>query len=32
MRGRYTLRIPWQHLAEHFGLRVTDLSELFVPC
>jgi hypothetical protein len=22
---------PWQHLTEHFGLRVTDLPELFAP-
>jgi putative SOS response-associated peptidase YedK len=25
------LRTPWQRLAEHFGLRVTDLPELFEP-
>jgi hypothetical protein len=29
--GRLTLRPPWQRLAEHFGLRVTDLPELFAP-
>ena len=29
MCGRYTLRTPWQRLAEYFGLRVTDLPELF---
>jgi hypothetical protein len=26
MCGRYTLRTPWQHLADRFGLRVTDNS------
>jgi putative SOS response-associated peptidase YedK len=31
MCGRYTLRTPWQRLAEHFNLRVTDLPELFQP-
>jgi hypothetical protein len=31
MCGRYTLRTPWQRLAEYFGLRVTDLPELFAP-
>src|SRR6516165_5429258 len=31
MCGRYTLRTPWQRLAEHFGLRVSDLPELFAP-
>jgi SOS response associated peptidase (SRAP) len=29
MCGRYTLRTPWQRLATHFSLRVTDLPELF---
>jgi putative SOS response-associated peptidase YedK len=27
--GRYTLRTPWQRLAEQFGLRVTEVPELF---
>jgi hypothetical protein len=31
MCGRYTLWIPWQRLFEHFGLRVTDLPEVFAP-
>jgi hypothetical protein len=31
MCGRYTLRTLWQRLAEHFGLRVTDVPERFVP-
>jgi hypothetical protein len=31
MCGRYTLRTPWQRLAEHFGLRVTDLPEPETP-
>jgi hypothetical protein len=31
MCGRYTLRTPWQRLAEHYGLRVTDLPWLFAP-
>ena len=29
--GRYTLRTPWLRLAEHFGLRVSDLPEPLVP-
>ena len=29
MCGRYALRTPWQRLADNFGLRVTNLSELF---
>jgi hypothetical protein len=28
MCGRFTLRTRWQCLAEHFGLRVTDPTEL----
>ena len=26
MCGRYTLRTPWQHLAEHFGLSIVRVS------
>jgi putative SOS response-associated peptidase YedK len=29
MCGRYSLRTPWQRLAEHFGMRVADVPELF---
>jgi putative SOS response-associated peptidase YedK len=29
MCGRYTLRTPWQRLADHFGMPVTDVPELF---
>src|SRR5262249_15502619 len=31
MCGRFTPPYPWQRVAEHFGLRVTDLPELFEP-
>lgn len=29
MCGRYTLRTPWARIAEHFGMRVADIPELF---
>jgi putative SOS response-associated peptidase YedK len=29
MCGRYSLATPWQRLAEHFGMRVADVPELF---
>jgi len=31
MCDRFTLRTPWRRLVEHFGVRVTDLPELFAP-
>jgi putative SOS response-associated peptidase YedK len=29
MCGRYTLRTPWQRIADHFGMRIADVPELF---
>jgi putative SOS response-associated peptidase YedK len=29
MCGRYTLRTFWQRLGDQFGMRVTDLPDLF---
>ncbi len=29
MCGRYSIATPWQRLAEHFGLRIEDLPQLF---
>jgi putative SOS response-associated peptidase YedK len=31
MCGRYTLRTPWRRLADHFGIPIKHVPELFVP-
>jgi putative SOS response-associated peptidase YedK len=31
MCGRYTLMTPWKTIADNFGLRISDVPELFVP-